>query len=278
DQMKQAVDKAIAVFGAIHGVIHAAGIIGDRELRVIPETDTEVASWHFIPKVYGWYELERLLPVIRPDFCLMLSSLASVLGGLGATAYSAANLFLDHCIQLRARGTGIEWLTVNWDGAASDEETAEGLARILNSCHLTQIVSSTIDLEFMMDKWITRADASPAASSDNRPAQGRHQRPNLKNAYIEPSSELESTIAGFWSELLGISPIGIYDHFFDLGGDSLLGTQLIARLRSAFEIELSLHLLFHAPSVSEQAVFIEEQVLAEIEALDEEEVGKVLQT
>lgn len=69
--------------------------------------------------------------------------------------------------------------------------------------------------------------------------------------------------------MLGIEQIGVHDRFFDLGGDSLIGTQLISRLRATFEIDLTLRMLFEIPTVAEQAALIEEILLSKVEALDE---------
>src|SRR5207248_9532332 len=52
-----------------------------------------------------------------------------------------------------------------------------------------------------------------------------------------PRTPVEETLAGIWSEVLGVEPIGIEDNFFQLGGDSLLATQVISRLRRAFGVQ-----------------------------------------
>src|SRR5262249_24706229 len=72
----------------------------------------------------------------------------------------------------------------------------------------------------------------------------RHPRPALPVALVAPRNANEQTIVLIWQELLGIEPIGIHDSFFDLGGHSLMATQLMARLRTAFRIELPLRSIF----------------------------------
>ncbi|WP_053507332.1 non-ribosomal peptide synthetase [Xanthomonas oryzae] len=63
-------------------------------------------------------------------------------------------------------------------------------------------------------------------------------------AYQPPEGERETLLAALWSELLGVEHVGRHDSFFALGGHSLLGVQLISRLRSALGIELPLATLF----------------------------------
>ena len=65
-------------------------------------------------------------------------------------------------------------------------------------------------------------------------------------------------MAEVWQELLGIEQVGAEDSFFELGGHSLLGTQLIARLRGAFQIDLPIQALFEAPTVRGLAGLIEQ--------------------
>ena len=101
-------------------------------------------------------------------------------------------------------------------------------------------------------------------------------RPNLRNAYIAPSSEIERTIADIYQELLGIGQVGIHDNFFEMGGNSLIGIQLLSQIRKLFQIELSLRYLFAAPTVAEFALAIEEAIVAELEELTEEEAKKLV--
>ena len=110
-----------------------------------------------------------------------------------------------------------------------------------------------------------------------RQAKPAYARSILGTQYIAPGNEVEQEIADIWSELLGIEQIGIHDNFFELGGHSLMGMQLIARLRSAFEVDVRLATLFEAPTVTELALTIEMLLIEEIEKLDEEEVQDLVE-
>ncbi|MEH2375502.1 MAG: beta-ketoacyl synthase N-terminal-like domain-containing protein [Nostoc sp.] len=80
-----------------------------------------------------------------------------------------------------------------------------------------------------------------------------HSRPNLPNSYVAPRDEIEQKIADIWQELLGIKQIGIYDSFFDLGGDSLIAVQIISRLKNTFSIKLTVASLLESPTIAEIA-------------------------
>jgi amino acid adenylation domain-containing protein len=85
----------------------------------------------------------------------------------------------------------------------------------------------------------------------------RHARPNHAKPYEAPRNPLEQRLASLWEELFGLSPIGIQDDFFELGGDSLLATQLLASLQDALQLQIPLSVLFNAPTIASLAVALE---------------------
>lgn len=75
-------------------------------------------------------------------------------------------------------------------------------------------------------------------------------------AYVAPETELEKELVSMWQDLLKIDGIGIDTNFFDLGGHSLLLTQLHNRISAQFGVELALKQLFTAETIREQAELI----------------------
>ena len=82
-------------------------------------------------------------------------------------------------------------------------------------------------------------------------------RVGVVEAEVKPRSPLEAKLAKLWSELLGVTQVGLHDNFFALGGHSLLATQLTSRLRDEFGVELPLHHLFEAPTIAQLVSIIE---------------------
>ncbi len=121
---------------------------------------------------------------------------------------------------------------------------------------------------------ILRSSGSPAVESPS--------------SYTAPRTQVEKTIAGVWQDVLGISRVGVHDNFFDLGGNSLLGMQLVSMLRKAFLLELPMTSIFESQTVADQAVVISETqrkeselgeletMLKEIEILSAEELESKL--
>jgi acyl carrier protein len=75
--------------------------------------------------------------------------------------------------------------------------------------------------------------------------------------YAPPANAIEALLAELWQAVLLRDRVGRHDHFLDLGGDSLLATELVARAGEAFQMELSLLEFFDAPTVAEQAALVE---------------------
>ncbi|GLV53939.1 hypothetical protein KDH_07900 [Dictyobacter sp. S3.2.2.5] len=75
---------------------------------------------------------------------------------------------------------------------------------------------------------------------------------------VGPRTLNEEIILSCWCEVLEREHISVEDNFFAIGGHSLLASQLVSRLRNAFQIEIPLRALFDAPTIAEQAVMFEQ--------------------
>ena len=82
-------------------------------------------------------------------------------------------------------------------------------------------------------------------------------RVNLRDDYIAPRNKIEKQLADIWAEILKLERIGVADNFFDLGGHSLMATQVISRLRKQLNIEIPLSEMFGYPTVAELAQVVE---------------------
>jgi amino acid adenylation domain-containing protein len=84
--------------------------------------------------------------------------------------------------------------------------------------------------------------------------------------WAAPRTAVEERLAGILAGLLDVGQVGAHDNFFLLGGHSLMGTQVIARVRDAFGVELSLRTLFDRPTVAALGTEIERAILAKLDA------------
>jgi amino acid adenylation domain-containing protein len=91
-----------------------------------------------------------------------------------------------------------------------------------------------------------------------------------------PRNVVEERVAGILAGLLKVKCVGVDDNFFLLGGHSLLGTQVIARVRDAFGVELPLRSLFDHPTVAAISAEIERLIFTKLEGMSRDEVQRAL--
>ena len=134
--------------------------------------------------------------------------------------------------------------------------------------------------EYMLPSIFVSLDALPYASSGkvNRLALPAPNESNMlrDQAFHQPSSGTEERVSAIVASLLGLPRVGANDNFFYLGGNSLFGTQLIARLRDAFQVEVPLLSLFDHPTVSELSAEVERLMIAKLDAMSEDEAQRQL--
>ncbi|MDY7094049.1 MAG: HAD-IIIC family phosphatase [Acidobacteriota bacterium] len=106
-----------------------------------------------------------------------------------------------------------------------------------------------------------------------------------KVPYVAPRNPIEEQVAQIWCDVLGLEKIGVHEHFFRIGGHSLLGTVILSRIQLDFDVDLPLMAIFDNPTVEGIGRVIEELLigdvdeadLAGLEGLSEEEVQALLE-
>ncbi len=107
--------------------------------------------------------------------------------------------------------------------------------------------------DYMVPSAFVMLDALPLTPNgkvDRRALPAPDTGLSQETSFVPPRTTTEKVIAEIWAEVLGLKLVGIHDNFFELGGHSLLVTQVISRLRSAFEVELPLRCLFEFPTIA----------------------------
>jgi len=276
-QMQTVVNTALSRYGQLHGVIHAAGVAS---MTPIVKCTYHGCQQELHPKTHGLIVLERVLSALQLDFCLVTSSLSTVLGGLGYAAYAAANSFLDGFVDQQNQKRLTPWISINWDDwslerdlqqpspaaqagtAMTPQEGVETFRRVLSFEAGNHVVVSATDLNTRIMRWIIDLPREVEAITPTA-VQARQPRPSIGSEYVAPRMELEAKIASVWQAMLGIEPIGVHDNFFDLGGDSLLVMRLVSRLRDAVGVGLSMQDIFETPTVAGLASVFQTTLVAQ---------------
>jgi acyl transferase domain-containing protein len=269
-------------FGAVNGVIHAAGIL---ELGIMQLKTREGAERVLRPKVRGTTVLWELVKEDEPDFFFLCSSISTVVAGPGLADYRGANASLDAFAhsQMTAGNGRTRVISAKFDAwqeigmavalgeadklpdAIHPTEGVDVFERVLAS-DLTEVVVSTRELPLL----ITLARAETAAIHQAQEAEASSpaadaaigSRTGLSTAFVAPGTEMERAVAGIWQKLLGIERLGTQDDFFEAGGHSLLATQVMSRLFRRYGVDVPLRMIFEATTLGAFAERVEEIVRA----------------
>jgi amino acid adenylation domain-containing protein len=135
--------------------------------------------------------------------------------------------------------------------------------------------------DYMIPSSFVRLDALPlnASGKIDKPALPEPSEANSldQQRYRAPETPLEQRLAGIVASVLGVERIGADDNFFLMGGHSLLGTQVVMRIRDGFGVDLTLLHLFEAPTVAQLAAKVEGLVREKLAAMSDEEAARQLQ-
>jgi acyl transferase domain-containing protein len=260
-------------FGTIDGVVHLAGVTGPQSLQLLTDLEKEVCIRQFLPKLQGCYVLSKLLADRPIDFCILFSSTASIFGGVGMSAYAAANGFLDSFSTTRHLSSDQRWITLNWDAWLTDMspdfvgngQTALDRFAISSKQALTMLqqalahapggpyVVSTGHVEARIKEMFNTSSQtlhSPAVAE-------LHKRPVLVSDYVAPRTISERNVGAIWQDVLGLERVGIHDNFFELGGNSLIGLKIVSKIKTMLHVHLPVTALFEAPTVATLAQIID---------------------
>jgi acyl transferase domain-containing protein/thioesterase domain-containing protein len=138
-------------------------------------------------------------------------------------------------------------------------EGVDAFDRILASGIDGHVLASSVDLP----RWSASLERKRASASLGGSGQGEETtgfaRPDLGTSFVGPRTDLERDLCDMWTQLLGVTDIGVHDDFFELGGQSLVAVRLFSRIRKHYRVDLPLSTLFEAPTVAQCATVIADE-------------------
>ena len=276
------------------GIVHAAGEIGTTALQALDDAEIDRV---FAGKVWGAWRLSEATADLPLDFFLSTSSIASVWGSFGQTAYGAANAFLDG-LAWRQREHGVPGISVNfgpWAAAGMADEDARaqldkrgvrtlspadalaGMAELMltssgqGAAHgivakidwpsflpLYQLAGKRSFLE-QLDREVPQSASAPTPSGTTRLVE------QLTNA---PSQQRKKLVVDYLrdvvAEVTRIDVAEIRDEagFFAVGMDSLMAVELRTRVERAVGKELPATLAMDYPRLVDVADYLLDDVLS----------------
>ncbi|GAA5530709.1 SDR family NAD(P)-dependent oxidoreductase [Herpetosiphon gulosus] len=263
-QLAEALALIETQWGHCHGLIHAAGIAGSA--AQIGSTETTHAIWNSMmaAKLHGTQQLAMMVRPWKLDWAVVMSSLASDLGGLGFASYASANIAQHAIVHQLNQSSAVPWYCINWDGwQSANEADPQRLSFEQGWAALTAIVQQrgVLNLQVVLGDFAARRQRwlypQPMVVE-----QTTVHRPRSAN-FEAPRTQVEQQLAAIWGDLLGLNELSIHDNFFDLGGHSLLATQILGRIRQKMQVDLALQVVFQLPTLAELAEHIRQQQLSQ---------------
>ena len=275
------------------GIVHAAGEIGTTPLSDLDDAEVDRV---FAGKVWGAWHLSEAAADLKLDFFLTTSSIASVWGGYGQTAYGAANAFLDG-LTWRLREQGVAAVSANfgpWSAGMADEESraklskrgiktlspADALAGLAELIAVAaeqgaaQGVVARIDWARFLPLYqqagrrafLAELEREVPSAVPVTTASGKTELvERLTNAPVQQRRKLMSDfLRDAVADVTRVDPAEIREDagFFDLGMDSLMAVELRRRIEQGVGKEIPATLAMDHPRLSDTVDYLLGDVLA----------------
>lgn len=270
------IDAVQAAHGKIRGVLHGAGIPGG---KILQRFDVTASAQVLAPKVNGVLNLYHCLKDQALDFFLLFSSISTITPYFGQTDYCAANHFLDAFAAYARLNDGPQVMSVNWDrwrntGMAVNAEQQhyalrgeklEGGISVVDNLKIFekllpaqyyQLVVSSIPLMQRIRNNREQVNKKENLLSSVTVNTSLLNRSGLTSVYAPGKTDQERTLLVLWEEILGYRNIGVEDDFFELGGDSLRATILLAKIFKTFQVKIPLVDFLQQSTIAKTAVNI----------------------
>lgn len=252
-------------FGKLDGVIHSAGVVGPK-IDIRSKQKDEV--WKvFSPKVFGTLNLHQATIDLLPDFFVTFSSLNSIFPQKYTSDYAAANAFMDAFVDQQqtgfTRAMSIMWPGWSETGMRVENDIdyaamAEGLKALSNeegvncfyaamNARASNVIVATVRENLLLSNPFFAFE--PERSSGIRTT-------TQNDAPIETWSSTEFAIGLIWKKVLRLDDLKLADDFFDIGGHSLNGSQMINMVEDDFGVQLEFEYIYEHRTVQALAKLV----------------------
>jgi acyl transferase domain-containing protein/aryl carrier-like protein len=253
-QVRAQLEEVYRHYGALHGIVHAAGVIADN--FIVKKTRAELQEV-LAAKVAGTVNLDEASAAMALDFVVLFSSVAAALGNVGQSDYAAANGFMDEYARYRnarvARGERHgKTVSINWplwaDGgmsidaaSAAQLEELTGMRPMRTSAGLAafhDMLQSGSTQRLVMEGEIEKLQRTLEAGS-------AVQAPSTPSAAPNPPVEMDARslrdsllrkLQRLVGEVFQLAPerIDVQEELSAYGLDSIIVTKLNQKLAQAF--------------------------------------------
>ncbi|KWX72328.1 non-ribosomal peptide synthetase [Paenibacillus jilunlii] len=279
DELSPVISRITRQLGKIDGIIHAAGLPGS---GLLIEKDGPAFAASVAAKIKGTHHLHLLTRDNPPDFLLLFSSIASVVGGIYLGDYVAGNSYLDAFSGLqteRTRIISINWTT--WTNTGMAKNTGGSLDVAFRSIlprhalhAFDQILGKKINnivvgsIQFNNDLFWNRplpVELAPAIRAQIKYPEAEIDV-RLTGRADQSYTEIEQQIARIWGNLFQTPNIDIQDNFYELGGTSIMGIKMANRINEQYRVAMTIQDVFTHLTVASLGNLVEHKLGTKTEA------------
>ena len=251
EQMAHSLSEAEQKFGTVNGVFYHSGNdnAGEALAPISAFSQAVFTQPQLRAKVEGISVLQQLLDERNHDFVLLMSSLVSVVGSAGLSAYCAASHYMDAFARQQHNLGDQRWISVNWDTPAVNN-IGVLLDEVFKLGYQPQWLHSTTPLNQRFNTTLDGLGELPVITDTETEAETEPDKAITREA---PRNELEQNLADIWQKLLGFE-VGIRDNFFELGGDSLMAIRVLTMLKDHIDLAMlnfTIEDLFNTPVLAD---------------------------
>lgn len=286
EEVRKVFDAAREKYGHINGVIHSAGIAGN---GFIINKDEGVFDEVISPKIYGTWIIDRVTEKENPDFIIMFSSIIAIMGSAGQGDYAAANSYMESYAPFRNK-KGKRTMTISWapwkeTGMAyrngfnnvkgpfkplSTSFAVDAFEEALNKS-LSRIIIGEPDYEVMtaikdyLHMNISEEISGRLGKGSLTGKPGCEQdKPKdidvlLKGRDNGKYTDVEKRTARIWAQVFDTNEIDIYDSFMQMGGDSIIATNLFKIMKEEFGGVIDISDIFTYPTIAQISEYISKE-------------------
>lgn len=271
------------------GILHAAGLVVENipfEQQTLSFCQQALAA-----KVQGTIWLDELMQELEPRFFVLFSSLNAWVPKKYSTAYTMANTFEDAYAVYRSAQSRTRYLSVNWPGwdlagKETHREDTGAPAKELRAIKPDDGISAFYYAMQLNSANVAIVPLDPYVFAANPyfriEGQALHQ-PVAAAVIPQNLSPTEKKLLTIWREVLKSNSIGIEDDFFEAGGHSLIGIQIVNRIEKELAITIEFEIFFDYYTVKTLADHLdellsdttEENVYKQIQPVEEQEYYNV---
>jgi 3-oxoacyl-(acyl-carrier-protein) synthase/acyl carrier protein len=275
EKMRSTFSQIGSVTNKLTGVVHCAGISGTHSQ--LKDQSLDDVRNTFEPKVWGSILLNKYCSALSPGFFVFCSSLSSLVPNKNTSGYAMANLFEDLCAN--AFGSDItRYLSINWPGWSEAGMSIKGKAtpqdegsvKQINNrdgieafylalgSNLRNVIVANTDLDgFSNNPFFEVGDQSPMFTG---PSVKTSDDASINEVAGDFVNDIERRVSMIWTEILKQTSFSVSDDFFNVGGHSLNGFQVVQKISSEFNVTMEFEDLLDHGSIGELAKLIEERM------------------